>query len=191
MRLSLPWHVARKLLEGYKVNGWTSASVILLCCFSLVSCDERATEPTGSPLYFNSFESVVDTTGWFGVTEAMFVTDPAPAGGNQSLHIGGGCLQPTAYIDLQTPALSGYFKVSCWGKLEHITHGGSIGLVIDAGTEQRREIHLIVSDTVWTFYESEESIRCPPTQNLRLEVFIGGFVPAGMFVDCIKVERAR
>lgn len=173
------------------MNSWIYTSVILLCCFSLVSCDQKATTPTGSALYFNSFESVADTTGWFGVTEAMFVTDPAPAGGNQSLHIGGGCVQPTAYIDLPTPALGGYFKVSCWGKLEEITHGGSMGLVIDAGNAQRREIHLMVSDTVWTFYESEEYLQCPPTQDLRLEIFIGGFVPAGMFVDCIEVERIR
>lgn len=100
-------------------------------------------------------------------------------------------MQPTAYIDLQTRFGGGYYKVSCWGKLEDISHGGSIALAIHAGTDRRRETHLVVSDTVWTFYESEESLPCSPTQNLRLEIFIGGFVPAGMFVDGIKVERVR
>jgi len=161
----------------------------MLICSSIASCDKKGTEPIKNAIYFNSFESAEDTSGWHGITEAMFVSDPAPEGGSQSLHIGGGCIQPAAHINLPEGTRNGYYQVSCWGKLEDLAQGGSIGLVVDAGTEQRRETHLSVSDTVWTFYQSEETLYCPLNHSLRLEIVIGGFVPAGMFVDCIQVER--
>jgi hypothetical protein len=171
------------------MNAWTYVGCIVLASCLTSSCEKRGTEPTGEPFYFNSFESTQDTTGWHGVAAAMFVSDPAPAGGKQSLHIGGGCIQPAAYIDLPQQTRGGYYRLRCWGKLVDISQRGSIGLVVNAETEQRREIHLVISDTAWTSYESEEPFRCPADHHMRMEILIGGFVPASMFVDCIAVER--
>lgn len=155
------------------------------------SCDKRGTEPKGEPLYFSSFESAQDTTGWHGVNAAMFVGDPAPNGGEQSLYVGGGCIQPAAYIDLPSQTGGGHYRLRCWGKLADISQRGNIGLVLDAETGQRTEISLTISDTVWTSYESDEPLCCRADHHLRLEILIGGFVPASMFVDCIAVERIR
>ena len=160
----------------------------MLICLSMVSCDKKATAPARSVIYFNSFESAQDTTGWSGITDAMFVSDPAPKGGKQSLHIGGGCLQPAAHINLPAQTRESYYRVSCWGKVADISQGGSIGLAVG---EQRREIRLIIRDEEWTFYESEESLRCPANRNMRLEIYIGGYAPASMLVDCIKVEKVK
>ncbi len=167
-----------------------SISHLLLCFLLMAACDNRGLEPGRGAIYYNSFETARDTTGWWGVTEAMFVDDPAPHAGDRSLHIGGGCIQPTAYIDLPAPVDDGNYRVSCWGKLEDITRRGSISLIVDADAEGRREIHLVVYDAAWTHYVSQETISCPARQRMRLEIMIGGFVPAGMFVDGITVERA-
>jgi hypothetical protein len=185
-RIRVAWSGYRELIIMK-----TSISIACLLLFFLfvAACDKRGVEPRGRAIYFNSFETAQDTIGWIGVTAAMFVNDPAPEAGDRSLHIGGGCIQPAAYIDLPEQADAGHYRVCCWGKLEDSSQGGSVGLVVDAETEQRREIHLVVNRTEWTFYASEEIIRCPAHHRMRLEIMIGGFVPAGMFVDAITAER--
>jgi len=166
------------------------AGVMLFCCI-IVSCGEKCTEPTPSLIYFNSFESAEDTTGWQGITEEMFVGDPALGGGNRSLYIGGACLQPAAYLDLPPQTEGGNYRISCWGKIVKVSQVGRITLEIAQEGGQPREIQLEVNSEGWKFYESEGSLHCPANHGLRLEIWIGGFVPAHMFVDCIKTEKVK
>jgi len=56
---------------------------------------------------------------------------------------------------------------------------------------EARQIQLRVDSENWTFYESRESLRCSEGCTLRLEIWIGGFIPANMFVDCIKIEKVE
>jgi hypothetical protein len=169
----------------------TYLTCVTLLCFSFASCDKKVISPSQDTTYFNSFESARDTTGWLGMTEEMFVSDPAPKGGNRSLHIAGGCLQPTTYIDLPAQTHDGDYRVNCWGKLEDASRGGKIVLAIHPEGENRGEMQLIIAGEEWTFFESEKSLHCPKNQRLRLEIWIGGFAPASMFIDCIEVEKVK
>lgn len=160
----------------------------ILFCSTIISC---AIIFIDAPelVYFNSFESSEDTTGWYGITDQMFLDDHAPDCGEQSLYIGGGCIQPTAWIDLPAQEEGGYYVLSCWAKIEDTTQTGQIILTITGENEQEEKLELLLDDTEWTFYETQKSQYWPANHKLRLEIRIGGLIPAHMFVDCIKIEK--
>ncbi|UCB51948.1 MAG: hypothetical protein JSV10_08145 [Candidatus Zixiibacteriota bacterium] len=166
------------------------ASMMLLCCVTF-SCGEKCTRSVPEIVYFISFESAEDTTGWQGITDKMFVRDPAPGAGARSLKIGGGCIQPAAYIDLPPQAGPGNYVISCWGKVPQVNQPGRIVLQVAQEGGEAREIWLRVDSEDWMFYESREPLRCSGDCSLRLQVWIGGFVPANISVDCIKIERVE
>ena len=163
---------------------------LVLSFFVILSCSKKCVEPTPDFVYFNSFESPADTTGWHDIYPEMFVDNPAPKGGKQSLYIGGGCIHPTAYLDLPQ-VRSGYYTVSCWGKIPEPTQAGTIVLVKVNQDGEREEIELIINRKSWTFYRSKESLYCPANCDLRIEMYIGGIVGANMFIDCIGIEKAE
>jgi len=167
------------------------ACVMFFCCI-IFSCEgKKSIQPTLRFVYFNSFESAEDTTGWWGIGERMFIGDPSPEGGKRSLYIGGGCIQPTAFIILPSPIEDGYYRISCWGKVKEGSFGGVIVLAIADEGEKRPEIQLGIHNKEWTFYQSEKTLHCPANSKLRLEIWIGGFIPAYMFIDCIKIEKVK
>ena len=166
-----------------------TAGLVLSCCL-IISCAKKCIEPTPDSVYFNSFESPADTTGWYDIKPEMFVDDPAPDGGKQSLYIGGGCIQPAAYLDL--PQLrSGYYTISCWGKIPESKQAGTIVLAKVNPNGEREEIELIIDRTDWIFYRSKESLYCPADWKLRIEILIGGIVGANMFIDDIGIEKVK
>jgi hypothetical protein len=175
---------ARMRYSGYVVYA------ILFCC-AIISCGKKCTEPAPSLVYFNSFESAEDATGWEGITEEMFVDDPAPGGGERSLYIGGECIQPAAYIDLPPQTDDGTYSISCWGKATELPQTGEVVLVIADAGGPSLGIQMEVDSEGWKFYESEGSLHCRADRRLRLEMWIGGLVPAYMFIDCIKVEKVN
>lgn len=178
--------------------------IYVLCCvmvlsgFMIFSC-YHSTSPSFQEdqepsfpitVYFNSFESSADSANWKGVWPAMFVSDPSPGGGEKSLHISGGCLQPTAYIDIPVQPDSGNYTISCWGKKG--IGSGSVILTISGETyHDGTELRLLINQDDWTYIESEDSIYCAQYKQLRLEIFCGGWVSQSMFVDQIKIERVN
>jgi len=64
-------------------------------------------------------------------------------------------------------------------------------LAIAEEDEERRQIQLKIDSEDWTFYESKEFLHCSIDHTLRLEIWIGGFEPAYMFIDCIKIEKVK
>jgi hypothetical protein len=166
------------------------AGVILFSCM-FISCAKKSTAPTSGPIYFSSFESPEEATGWHGITEDMFVDHPAPNGGIRSLYIGGGCIQPAAYNDLPSQTTGGSYTISCWGKLQKSPQEGNVLLTVANGGAKSKQVQLTIVDEEWRFYESEESLHCPANCQLRLEIFIGGFCSAYMFIDCIKIEKTK
>jgi hypothetical protein len=163
-------------------------SALLFCC-TIISCGKKCSEPAPNLVYSNSFESASDATGWDGITEDMFVSDPAPGGGNRALSIGGGCIQPAAYIDLPPQTEDGKYSISCWGKTTELPQTGEVVLVIADVEGPSLGIQVEVDSEDWRFYVSGKYLYCPADHGLRLEIWIGGLVPAHMFIDCVKVEK--
>jgi hypothetical protein len=81
--------------------------------------------------------------------------------------------------------------LKCWGKLLDKSQRGAVVLAINTGGESRRETTLVVDDEEWGYYTSEGVLYCPGRHELRLEIMIGGFVPASMQLDLVEIERIR
>jgi hypothetical protein len=169
------------------------ACAVLLCCAG-VSCSESPYEPSQEELdagivYFNSFESAADTLGWEGITGEMFVGDPAPGGGERSLHISGDCIQPTAHIVFPPDGSDRGYILGFWGKLDDARQTGTLILAVKGDDGQREERALTVDGDQWTFYRSEKPLYTSADEALRLEIMIGGIVSASMSIDHIIIEE--
>lgn len=139
-------------------------------------------------IYFNSFESEEDTIGWRWLHPEMFVDDPAPGGGRKSLFIGGGCMQPAAFLELPQQSEAGIYSMSCWGKIEEMNRAGTIYLTTNDSFDDSTTIELKIDSIEWEFLQTEESLHCSTKDTLRIEIWIGGYVPASMFIDLLKIE---
>lgn len=157
--------------------------------FFIFGCDNGLDPgwPDQKVIYYSSFESAEDTTGWYGVGTAQFRSDVPPNGGRQSVFISGGCMVPHAYLDLPLMPDDHYLELRCWGK--NLARGGSVSLqIVD---DRSKQIGIGVSDTVWTRYESTDSLFCPAKSRVRLAMSSGGFVPGAMLVDEIAVIQVE
>ncbi len=165
--------------------------IAFVFCILMVACDDDSSSTGVTVLnkpytvYVNSFESPSDTVGWEGLVE--FRNDAPPDGGTQSLFVSGGCVMPHAMYELEPLFEDSYLTVRCWGKRlldGGIVHLGSQGMFYEG-------VSLHVSDSVWTFYESPDSIFCPANQSVYISLASGGFVPDSMLVDMIEVVRVE
>jgi hypothetical protein len=164
------------------------ASVLALCC---TSCEKGAlnSPSRGNFYYFNSFETAADTNGWNGILQNMFVPDPAPNSGEKSLDIGGGCVQPTAWMVFPTAQADGSYKLQCWGKIDQENQSGQVILRLEGDDTFSMEIVAFIKDRTWTFYESDRALFCPKGKQLRLEMIVGGIIFASMHIDGLTITR--
>ncbi len=132
--------------------------------------------------YSNSFETENDTIGWRGVSTQMMVTEPAPNSGKKSLHIGGGCIQPAASLELNDLSSQAYY-ISFWAKVDDENQAGAITL--SNGTNEE-PLPITVSTTEWEKFEVGP-ILVKDNFPLKIDIIIGGFVPASMFFDNLQV----
>src|SRR4030042_5053909 len=98
--------------------------------------------------YSNSFESMEDLDEW-GFTEQYLVADPAPGGGEQAVKITGGCIRPTAYIDL-TSNRKGFYKLSFWAKVIEENQSGMVALSVKNGDDILSSFEAEVVEHSWT-----------------------------------------
>ena len=164
------------------------AFLFLISILFTTFCIRLPNEPTVETFYFNSFEVHSDTTDWHGISYKMFVEDPAPNCGEKALHLGGGCIQPTAYLDLPISNKDEIYSLSLWAKIIEENQSGVILLSVIDGDRKLSEISLLVNSQNWKYYKSEKSLLCPAGKQLRLEIMIGGIIPASMLVDLLKIE---
>jgi len=158
-----------------------------------VSCRRLfSTAPSRTTLYYsNSFESDDDAKGWTGVATDMFIADPAPNSGDRSLQIGGGCIQPAAWLVFPKTTEEIRFKFSCWGKVDQPNQSGAVVLGVEGDTDDSNSLEIRIQERNWTYYASNASLVCPRGKQLRLEMRIGGIVFASMHVDGLIVERVN
>ena len=165
--------------------------LIFLMMF-LGSCNRKNPIDQGSDMfYFNSFETADDTTGWHGISSLMFEEDAAPNSGKKSLRIGGGCIQPTAYRTFSKFERNGIFRLSCWAKVREHGQAGTLVLKVMNGEESVQSMSLAIDSEEWTFFQSYDFLFCMPGSRLKLEIMIGGIVPASMNLDCLAIERVE
>ncbi len=119
----------------------------------------------------------------------MFIEDPAPGEGTSSLRIGGGCMQPAASITFPHLHRSERFRLSLWGKAHDQNQTGTIALTSYDGKSNLDEITIHIDDPRWRSYRTEASLICVSGTRLRMEIRIGGFVPATMQIDGLIIER--
>ena len=140
-------------------------------------------------IYFNSFESAEDMTGWIMNDYQQIVNDPAPGCGEKSLYVIGGCMQPIGYIELPQQLDDGKYTMTCWGKADW---AGSIALTTNQPDGERTYLYLSIDTPEWISSNIKESIFCPKDQKLRIEIYHGGIMATdGMFIDCLKVEKVE
>lgn len=167
--------------------------ILLVTALLFQSCSDKT--PTSSEdmlndaaFYFNSFETDKDTTGWIGLSKNMFADDPCPENGKRSIHIGGGCPQPAASIEL--PSLNeGYYKFSFWGKMGQQSQSAQVILKIFDNADESKNIIVEVNGTDWKSYQSQGNLYVPVDKKLSLEIWVGGIVLADVFIDNIKIEK--
>lgn len=164
-----------------------------LLSLTLLACGDSCQNPVGdnSPvqvLYFTSFETESDIEGWVGLEIGNLLEDPAPGSGGRSVLVGGGCVQPAAYIVLEARERDADYSLSCWGKLTDDSQPGAVVLATGAPGGERTGCGITVESENWRFYRSENQINCPAGRELRIEVYIGGIIGASMKVDGLTVE---
>jgi hypothetical protein len=156
--------------------------------FTCLEGDEQIINPLdNSILYYNSYESAKDTIGLKGYAAIQLRNEASPNGGKNSLFISGGCIVPHAVCTLNVVKQDCFVKLQCWGKA--LVGGG--GVTLGYKVMQQPEISISIKDSVWTFYESSEILKCESNKPLLLHFISGGFVPGAMLVDQVKIIKTQ
>lgn len=162
-----------------------SALLLLIATACDLAVEPDEDEPENGELnyvviYQNSFESPADTAGWHGYGQINFQADVPPEGGSQSLYVSGACTVPHFSLDLPPGDEDRYLKLRCWGK--NLAVGGSAVLVWNNdGTG------FLINDSMWTVYETKDSLFCPANQFVSLQFISGGIVASSMLIDLVEV----
>jgi hypothetical protein len=173
-------------LEAGDMNFYDALKTSVIAMLIVPGCNHPTyPEENGEILYASSFESDSDTAGWHGYGSLQFRSEPAPDGGKRSLHVSGGCIVPHAEIELGPPGQDSRILLSCWGK--NLGIGGTVGITMKG--QLRKYAPIAVQDTVWTFYESKDTLFAQAGSPLILSVMSGGIVPSAMLLDLIEVRR--
>jgi hypothetical protein len=150
-------------------------------------CNQAPLEPVDPFYYFNSFETKKDTTNWQGISYTYFVDEPAPNGGNKSLLIAGGCIQPTAFINFAALKDDEEFQLSCWGKVNEDNQSGTVSLLVLNEETLKRSVSLNIDSKKWTYYKTD-TIKCKAGEHFRIEIMIGGIKFASMNLDLFMIK---
>ena len=142
--------------------------------------------PDENEVYLNSFESEQDTVGWSVIRSYMLVNDSAPYSGSQSLYISGGCVQPAASLELNNIPSTSYY-VSFWGKAEDKNLSG--GITFSNGSNEE-PLGVTINNEEWIFFDIGP-VQKKEFSPLKIDLIIGGFIPANMFIDNLRVYSLK
>ncbi len=158
--------------------------------FSLINlnCSDMTKDETDSSLihYHNSFENETDILNWNGVTIINLVDNPCPSGGEKSVYIAGGCIIPHASLLLDPPNDDLVVSVEFYGK--NLTNGGGVELFI--GDDFIHGVQVIVDDTSWKKYRSEE-ILWPTDSTMSIWMSAGGYITSSMLIDELEIIKTN
>lgn len=156
--------------------------LILSALVVIPSCEKDFDK--GEQIYYNSFESNSDITGWVGYA-FRFSNDAPKHGGNRSLCVSGGCLIPHAQYTLSPQNTDCNLIIRFRGK--NLSNGGGVTLAVNNAKDG--EIGFDISDKDWTLYESQDMLFCPANTSLTLSMVSGGIASSSMLIDMIDIRR--
>ena len=164
-----------------------SLILVLPVMSNQVLVDIKQAEPD-KVIYYNSFESAIDTAGFSGYGYYNFRDESSPDGGKYSLYVNGGCFWPHVVAKIPEQKTDGYYHLQGWGR--DLKIGGRVQLH-NNWPEWRESIHFDVSDSVWSFYTADSILFCPAGQPMTLILTSGGFNPSAMLVDQIEIVKVK
>ncbi len=171
----------------YKLIGMVISVFIFSAC-SDSSTNVTENDKSSRAFYFNSFESFEDTTGWHGLTKDTFANESMADSGKFSIHLGGGCIQPAASIEFDSPG-EGKYKFSFLAKMGQPSQQAHLILRSDAYYDEKDQLNVEVNTTEWKLYQSEGYLYVPAGKKIILEIMVGGIVFADVYVDNLKIEK--
>jgi len=170
-------------------------SIVLFFSVLLLSvCTEKDTPETekatdediGIPVYFFSFETDGDTTGWQGTLspDQFEWRDDAPYGA-RVLRLSGGCIMPTAYFTDQFQCPSGFYRLGGWLK---VAWGSGISVSLNrVSSSYYPDLYISSQDTCWRYCISDTAIWIEQGEPIILELHAGGYVSTGGLFDGIGI----
>jgi hypothetical protein len=156
--------------------------IVLISCLAATSCEKA--NNAGQQIYFNSFESQSDTTGWKGHA-FNFANDVPEHGGKTSLSVSGGCVLPHAEYIIKPQSTDSYLSFKFWGK--NLSNGGYVFLSVNKAGY--KEISFDVTEKDWTMFESKDTLFCPANTSLTLGIIAGGIAASSIVVDMIEIRK--
>ena len=94
---------------------------------------------------------------------------------------------PTSTYTLSPTGENNFILVHCYGK--NLGSGGSIVLCL--GEDYGNEYSILVKDTSWTLYKSENIFYWPADSSLTICLNSGGFVATAMLIDELKIVKSN
>lgn len=161
--------------------------VSMIFLLLIYSCTDEILEPGAKDFYYNSFEVETDARGWEGISEGNFCGEAAPEGGNKSVIIGGGCVQPAASLNLGAVQSSAKLRICFQAKMVQENQGACLYLINYSGNEILDSIAVSVSGNYWKGYDSNSSLNVTRGDSLRIDVIAGGYFAAEVMLDCLRI----
>jgi hypothetical protein len=130
--------------------------------------------------YYNDFTTKEDTAGFTGYGYWDLRSDTSDSKITKCLFVTGGCIVPHVRYELLIKK-EGRFILYVRGK--KLESGGSV-MLQDA---DRNSISVHIKDSVWTFYQSVDTLIVTDDKPLLLELMSGGIKSASMLIDQISI----
>lgn len=151
----------------------------------LFSC-KQSIDPESNDYFSQSFETITDTIGWHGTGSINICAESPQNGSGHSLNVSGGCLYPHAYKRLRPLNFDHRFILKCLAKTR--SSGGGIKLASFGLPSYLSLIHTVhVRDTVWTVYQTEDTLNIPAGYSPEIRMSAGGIVSSDMQIEWIKI----
>lgn len=135
-------------------------------------------------VYSLGFNTTEDTVDFKGYGYWNLVTDSVDNTIRRCLFVTGGC--PFPHVIVELPSFGeGQFGLLVQGR--KLENSGYVLL----RTDDEKVISINIADSVWTFYQSGDTLFGESDDRYYLELNSGGFIPASMLVDEIQIIRLK
>lgn len=160
--------------------------VLILTAISCSDSDGLESDPiqTDEVLYLNSFEVESDFNGITG-NGYYRSDDVAINSGDSSIVVSGGCVGPHFYLELGPYPEDKKLTVNFHAK----TYAPSCGSVQLSNMNTFENIYVTIQDSVWTEYQSLDTLEVLASDSLRLNINSGGIGSCDTWIDLLTITH--